>query len=692
MRLLTSKTLPELQLQKEIIKQCREKIGIQAEKRRGISNIDEWNVIKDSLIEHIKSSFHSSVLNRTNPLNVREVSRHDCGEYRVENVLFESMPGWDVNATVYTPKAPGIYPGIVCPTGHSSKTGESYQVSAQVFARNGYIAISFDPPGCAGEIGYMNNHFSNGLIGYLTGIWSNTHFVIDAIRCMDYLETRQDIAMNSGMAVTGVSGGGCTSIYTALVDDRVNFFAPVCCLAEHESIHFSDLYTSCPEQFGPNFIKEGLDYVDLLAVQVPKPCLIVAGQKDEVFDYRSTKRLYHELERIYKLYGAQDNLGLYIQEDSGHAYTIEMANEVVGWMNRIIKKQDVAPIPIKKEDVKIQSADLLKCYPAQKANMFTINRDEGRRLKEDRILKQGRENRKYLIQKAKEILGLENQKGLYLKVEEEKNPPTRWAHQLQKVDIEIEDGVHVPGLLYKRAVSTIDKGLKRKRPALLFVDEAGKWKGFHQGAYLSRAGRFLEMEDDPNEPMILSIDVSGLGELSPQPTSYDMASWNDIERILTYLSVACGMPVMGLRIRDALAALEYLRNRNDVDHDQIMIAGRGMGAIVALHTALFAGEVKKLILWEMLINYQSMTERFPFHWPQSIIIPGILKYYDLEDIMGAVCCEDKVLINPLDAAKMIVSIQEIEKIYNKDVKTFVVMEEVQAGNILVNQIISGSDA
>lgn len=690
MKILKPETAAEMQLQKEIIEDCREKIKYQSKRRKEIKHKNEWDSMKESLVEHIRSSFHPLVFNKSNPLNSRLVSQQDFAEYRIQNVLFESMPGWEVNGTVYLPKEPGRYPGVVCPTGHSSKTEISYQTSAQVFTRNGYIAISFDPPGCVGEIAYMNDHFSNGLVGYLTGIWSNVHFVIDAIRCIDYFESREDIDIDAGITITGVSGGGCTSIYASILDERIKFLAPVCCLAEHESIHFTDLYTSCPEQFGPGFIEKGIDYVDLLAIQAPKPCLIVGGQQDEVFDYKSTKRLYGEIEEIYKLYEAENNLGLYIQEDSGHAYTVEMANKVVYWMNRIIKKQDIEPHEIKEEDIQVQPAHLLKCNPSNAVNMFTINRDEGERLKESRAYPQGRKNIEYLKQNTKEVLGLEKEQEFSLNVSEEENPPIRWAHQLQKIDIEVKDGVHIPGLLYKRVISSFDRSDNKKRPAMLFIDEAGKWKGFHHGGYLARVGRFLEREDMKSEPLIFSIDVSGLGELEPQPTAYDMAPWNDIERILTYLSIAGGKPIMGLRVRDALCALEYLKNRQDIDRDRIIIAGKGIGAIVALHTALFAGKIQKLVLWEMLLSYQSMTQLFPFHWRESIIIPGILKYYDLQDIVAAVQSQEKLLINPLNAQKKVVSLNEVKKFYDSNVRVFTEMEEDGASQIFVDGILTAA--
>ena len=49
------------------------------------------------------------------------VSAHDREGYRLENVLFDSFPGWEVNATVYVPRgfAPP-YPAVVVPVGVQS--------------------------------------------------------------------------------------------------------------------------------------------------------------------------------------------------------------------------------------------------------------------------------------------------------------------------------------------------------------------------------------------------------------------------------------------------------------------------------------------------------------------------------------------------------------------------------------------
>ena len=140
-------------------------------------------------------------------LKSKMISSYEKDGYRIENVLFDSFPGWEVNVTVYVPldyKPP--FPAVVVPVGHSGKQFESYQLPCQFFARSGYIAIVFDPPGQASEKRPGNNHFRDGVRCYLTGETSSKYFVADALRCIDYLETRRDTDLSLGVAMTGVSG------------------------------------------------------------------------------------------------------------------------------------------------------------------------------------------------------------------------------------------------------------------------------------------------------------------------------------------------------------------------------------------------------------------------------------------------------------------------------------------------------
>ena len=666
MRVLSNVFHPELQLQRETTEGCRQLLNAGRERRQNVRTLEDWQLLRGQYLAVIRSAFPPVLFDRGNPLNAKVVSTYELEDCRIENVIFESLPGWEVNGTVYLPKKPGRYPGVVCPTGHSSKTFRNYQRSARTIARNGYIAISFDPPGCSGEKQYMNDHFANGVIGYLTGIWSMTYFVADALRAIDYLETRADVDTSVGFTMTGVSGGGLTSIFSAILDECIKFCAPVCCLSEHEKIHLNDLYTSCPEQFGTGFIAAGMNYADYLCLIAPRPCLAVAGKQDEVFDIRSTERLFDEAARIYELTGDRSRLGLFIDEEAGHAYTVKMANEVAGWMNRIIKGSGEPALNLKEDDIKEIEHEKLKCHPADSVNMFTVNRDEAERLKVGRILPEDtQEKKEELCRRTRLCLGI-TEKTLYgFTGVEEQEPELRWFHNFQKLDIQRDKNIHIPGLLMKRA------NREGEIPVFLFIDENGKWEGFKQNGFLTRAGRFLEEETCENEPMILSIDVSGFGELAPEPAAYDLAAWNDIDRILTYLSVANGKPVMGLRVRDALAALNYIENRQDVDKDRIMIGGRGIGAIVALLAALLWGKASGVHCMDMLSHYGVLTEAFPYAWSQSIIIPGILQHFDLPDV--AQCFAESgckiSLSNLLDEKGLAVAEDKAKELYKEAISS-----------------------
>ncbi len=646
---------PSLILQDQVTQSCRQSLAAGKQKRQAIDTRDKLAAWQTSTLATIRSVIPKAAFHRA-PLNARVVSQYDLPEYRIENVLFQSLPGWEVNGTVYLPRKPGRYPGVVCPTGHSNKGGKSYQQSAQVFARNGFIAISFDPPGAGGEMAHLNDHFTNGLIGYLTGFWSQTHFVVDALAAIDYLQTRPDVDPDAGFAVTGVSGGGHTSMYVGLLDDRVKFVAPVCCLAEHESLHLTGLYTSCPEQFGPGYVAAGLDYADLIAALAPKACLVVGGKEDEVFDYRATTRLFDDIRRIYRIAGVEDRCGFFLDEQSGHGYTVAMANEVVRWMNRILKNTDRPPLPLADADVPTIEREKLLCHPTSAANMFTVNRDEAQRLAKSRPHETDPAARRQRLQAAaRKLLGLAQPAPL--RVSPRSPARTSWHVLVEDLDLQPADGVHLPALFFSHVE------VKQPRPALLWIDDAGRWAAFRHDGFLDAALDKFSPECPPNRPRILSLDVSGLGCLEPEPTAYDLAGWNDIQRILTYLSVANARPILGLQVRDALAALDYLRSRPEVDPQRLMIGGRGVGALVALHVALLDGKIHRVICSEMLSHYGALTEQFPYAWRPPIILPNVLSHYDLPEIPFAMPGTQVILINPCDAQQKPLSGEAADKLY-----------------------------
>jgi len=127
------------------------------------------------------------------PLNARVTKVVDREQYKIENVIFESRPGFLVTANLYLPKnRKGPFPGVVGSCGHSAngKAGDAYQPFAQTLAKLGYACLIFDPIGQGERLQYVDEnwkpkrgigvaeHLHAGnqqfLVGEFFGAWRST--------------------------------------------------------------------------------------------------------------------------------------------------------------------------------------------------------------------------------------------------------------------------------------------------------------------------------------------------------------------------------------------------------------------------------------------------------------------------------------------------------------------------------------
>src|SRR3990172_12688494 len=96
---------PELALQNEVVAACRESLARGAARRRAVDTPEQWRAWREETLKAIRAPFPPILFERGRPLKARVVSRHEFPDYRIENVLFESLPGWEVNGSVYLPRA-----------------------------------------------------------------------------------------------------------------------------------------------------------------------------------------------------------------------------------------------------------------------------------------------------------------------------------------------------------------------------------------------------------------------------------------------------------------------------------------------------------------------------------------------------------------------------------------------------------
>lgn len=174
------------------------------------------------------------------PLNpqVRDTVVRDG--YRVEKVIYESLPGVYVTANLYLPDARTFKPpyhAFLVTCGHSGfgKGDEDYCRVCVMAAAQGIASLIYDPigqgertqdPPTPNVIGH--NRF--GALAMLVGRSTAQIRIWDGIRSMDYLDTRPDIR-HGGYGYMGNSGGGTMTALIMAIDPRVTAAAPSCYLS-----------------------------------------------------------------------------------------------------------------------------------------------------------------------------------------------------------------------------------------------------------------------------------------------------------------------------------------------------------------------------------------------------------------------------------------------------------------------------
>jgi dipeptidyl aminopeptidase/acylaminoacyl peptidase len=208
--------------------------------------------------------------------------------YRIDKVVFESLPGVAVPGHLYLPEgATAPLPAILFYNGHwydTSKTLPDHQAFAIHMARSGFAVFSFDPFG-QGERG-VSTRDHRRVSSLLVGI-SQQGFAEYETQCaLEYLLSRPEVdAKRIGM--TGASGGGYNTWITASLDDRIRAAVPVAGTSQFAlQIRFAregDWYHAAEHcHFVPGLIGFA-DNHELLAMAAPRPVLVINSATDPGF-------------------------------------------------------------------------------------------------------------------------------------------------------------------------------------------------------------------------------------------------------------------------------------------------------------------------------------------------------------------------------------------------------------------------
>ncbi len=284
----------------------------------------------------------------------------DCGDFSIEKLLIETLPGVWASANLYLPKnVQTPIPGVLFLCGHAreAKAYPEYQQVARALVRSQIAVLAVDPVGQGERLQYLDpetgeeivhwgtiEHSHAGFQCHVAGFNVARYFVADAMQALTYLAARPEVD-ESRLGVTGNSGGGTQTSYLTFFEsffkDRLQCSAPFTYITSRDA-YMATGQAHDSEQNWFEAIAQGIDYDDLISVHAPKPLMIGAVASD-FFCIEGTVESYERLRRVYEHYGAPENLYCVVSPGR-HTYSGVLRDQVRRFFRRHLGGEDVALI------------------------------------------------------------------------------------------------------------------------------------------------------------------------------------------------------------------------------------------------------------------------------------------------------------------------------------------------------------
>jgi cephalosporin-C deacetylase-like acetyl esterase len=572
------------------------------------------------------------------PLNARTVGMLDRGDYRIEKIIFESRPGFYVTANLYVPKqGKPPYPAILYPLGHEegAKAHSAWQRTLVNLTRRGFVCLTWDPIGQGERVQFYDQDFHDsklqasttehtmlGMQCLLTGSHVAQYTIWDGIRALDYLLSRPEVDAKR-VGCTGNSGGGTHTAYISGLDDRVQVAAPSCYITSWRRM-LESIGPQDAEQVFPFWLKDGFDYADFIYASGGKPFLILAAIRD-FFPIGGARATYEEVRQTYGKLGLAGHIAIF-EADDGHGYTKPRRERANRWFSRWLEDQEntdpETPVQLLSEQELqcTQTGQVSTSFPGA-ADVYSLNRQRAEGLRADR-----KATPDVVRARAAELTQYQPPQGTV-----HVTSYGQIAHprlKIEKLTYESEPGISVPALLF-----IPETGTSRKR-SMILVNPRGKAASAKEAEALAADGN-----------VVLVPDLRGFGETQPMSERRETSirNFGDYGDSMTALLV--GKTMTGMRALDVIRAVDVLVSRGEVDPSGITVAGRGVAAMPVLYAALFDSRISRVALDGMLTSYESVVSERLSRGIVEEIVPSVLRYFDIPDIVAAIAPRHVLILN-----------------------------------------------
>jgi cephalosporin-C deacetylase-like acetyl esterase len=558
------------------------------------------------------------------PLNAKITGQIQADGYVIEKIIFESLPHFYVTANLYRPNQPGRYPAVLLQAGHVQEGKPAEEKIAANLALKGFVAFAFDPIG-QGEreesydrltsrpaAGWSTNEHSHmGPQAMLIREGLTRFFIWDAMRSIDYLQTRADVD-GKRIGAMGCSGGGALTTFVGGLDPRVKASVPACFPSSYRLLYVVHAGPDAEMSF-PGSIAASLDTADFVELSAPEPWLIMETDGD-YFPPAGAKMVYEEARRFYSPYRAEDKVDFFLGHGP-HGTPLENREAIYKFMIRWLKdgQGDFHEQPIHvytNFDLRVTKTGHVDDLPGSRKVHQLLLDDYHARYRHGTQAEMLAELHK---------LGIPSE-GPTPEMKVVEDVEAAEGHR-QRVRFESEPGVEIGGRLYV-------PNSPGKKPAVLLLADGSTGMFAQKLATAGRVVLELSVRDSPRE-----LDANRIF----------IGNW-----YTNWRADQIGRPLAAMRAHDILRGVDVLAARKDVDPASISAAAKGVKGYWLLWAAAADNRIGKIWLDRTPHSLASALERVLNTDLFDAVIPGFVLHWDADDLRKALGKRPVMWTDPTD--------------------------------------------
>ncbi len=570
------------------------------------------------------------------PLNPQVTGIVQKDGFRIEKIIFESLPKFYVTGCLFIPDGiSGKRPAILNVIGHTGIAfrGKGYQRLIHNLVKKGFIVFAIDPIGQGERLQYYDPEKKKSIIGgatsehsyvgrqcFISGASLARYFTWDGIRAVDYLLTRPEVDPER-IGITGLSGGGTQTSYIWAMDDRLKAAAPTNYITGLRRL-LESIGPQDAEQNLYHGVVNGITHADYLEVQAPKPAMIVCTTRD-FFSIQGAIETYGEVKQAYRAFGREENIDIAV-DDFEHGYTRKTREAIYSFFQKTLE------LPGDSADTEVEILDPEELHATETGQIstslggetaFSLNKKETQALLNniEASRKNSESHLELVRQKARELSGYEVPPGAGAIVR--RGRYQREGYTVSMFALETEDKYVIPLLVF-------DPEGEGKHPVVIYLHPDGKSTDAAPGGEIEKLVK--------HGFMVVAPDVIGTGETADRSGSSNFAA------------MLVGKSIPGVQAGDISRVAKFARW---LSRGQVSALAFDELCPALLHAAAFDKSIEKIALLGSPVSYRSIVMNRFYEWSFSCAVSGALTAYDLPDLAACIAPRKLLMIEPKDQMK-----------------------------------------